>query len=413
MRKVLASIDFGSDSFKIIVVEVFRNRYHVLSAINYKSAGIKKGLIVNIDLASESLAKALSSIEERIGLKITKSIVNIPANYANFEVGYGQVTIENANHTINSIDIINCISKSVPKQLPINMELVTVIPIEFIIDNKDKVKEPLRLTGLELAVKSVVVTTPKKNIYSVLSVMEKVKVNVTDIILGSIGDYYTFADEQTNKVNGVVINVGHEITTVSVFVKGVITNTEVLEIGNANIDNDIAFIYKINHSDAAFIKESLALGHSRNAYAEEFEEVTDKFGNKIKINQYEISEIVNSRIQEILNLAKKQINLLTKKEISYIIITGGITEIKDFKYVVEDIFGKNATIGSINTIGVRSGIYSSALGMIKYFSNKLIIRGKNYSIFEEDEIDKISDKNKINVTNNSILDKVFGYFFDN
>lgn len=413
MRKILSSIDFGSDSYKIIVAEVFRNRYHVLSAASIKSKGIKHGIIVNVDEVVKSLAEALVNVEERLGLKINKAVINIPSNYANFEVGRGMTTITNQNGLISSNDIVRCIQGSVYNQIPINMELVTVIPIEFTIDENNKVKEPLRLPASQLSVKTIIITTPKKNIYSVLSVMEKVKVNVSDIILSGVGDYYTFADTNTDKVNGVVINIGHETTTVSIFNKGVITNTEVLEIGNVNIDNDISFIYKINKSDASFLKESLALAHSENANADEYEEITDKLGEKIKINQYEISEIVSSRIQEILSLAKKQINLLTKKEISYIIITGGITEIKDFKYIVEEIFGKSATIGLINSIGVRSGIYSCSLGMIKYFSSKLILRGKNYSIFSDDEIDVLSDKNKFNVTNNSILDKIFGYFFDN
>lgn len=413
MRKILSSIDFGSDSYKIVVAEVFRNRFFILSAINYKSKGIKNGIVVNIDEAASSLSEALVKIEERLGLKINKAIINIPSNYANFEVGRGVTTITNQNGLISSSDIINCIQGSIYNQIPINMELVSVIPIEFMIDEKEKVKEPLRLPASKLSVKTIIITTPKKNVYSALSVMEKVKVNVSDIIISGVGDYYAFSDGNTDKVNGVVIDIGHETTTVSIFNKGFITNTEVLEIGSANIDNDISFIYKINNSDANYLKENLALASSTNANADDYEEIADKLGNKVKINQYEISEIVSSRIKEILSLAKKQINLLTKKEISYIIITGGLTEAKDFKLIVEEIFGKNATIGIINTIGVRSGIYSCSLGMIKYFSNKLILRGKSYSIFSDNEIDELSDKNKFNVTNNSILDKIFGYFFDN
>ena len=73
-----------------------------------------------------------------------------------------------------------------------------------------------------------------------------------------------------------------------------------------------------------------------------------KTGEHIKINQYEVSDIVYSRIREILELAKKQINLLTKKEISYIIITGGTTEMEGFSKVYKEIFGKNAEISNTN-----------------------------------------------------------------
>ena len=62
---------------------------------------------------------------------------------------------------------------------------------------------------------------------------------------------------------------------------------------------------------------------------------------KIKINQYELSDLVHSRVREILELSKKEINLLTKDEISYIIVTGGTTEIEGFNSVLKEVFGKN------------------------------------------------------------------------
>ncbi len=412
MRKIISSIDLGSDSIKIVVAEVYRGRYHVLSAVSVKSKGIKRGLIINANDVIDALKEALKNIEDRMGLKIKKTIVNIPSNYAHFEVSRGSTTINNDNGVINGNDIVRCVQGSVYNQIPLNMELVTVIPIEFIIDDKEKIKEPLHQPAKKLDVKSVLITTPKKNIYTVLNVMEKVELEVSDIILGSVGDYYTFSDTNTDKVSGVIINIGHETTTVSIFNKGIITNTEILDIGNVNVDNDISFIYKINKQDAMYLKENLSLAHVQTANANEYEELSDKTGEKIKINQYEISEIVSSRVKEILELAKKQINLLTKKEISYIIITGGITEIKNFNIIVEEIFGKSATIGQIDTIGVRSGIYSCSLGMIKYFSSKLTLRGKNYSIFDDDAVDELSN-NKISITNDSILGKIFGYFFDN
>ena len=67
--------------------------------------------------------------------------------------------------------------------------------------------------------------------------------------------------------------------------------------------------------------------------------VDSKYDENVKINQYDASEVVMGRLIEIINLAKKQINLLTKKEISYIIITGGVTESQDFDILVEELFG--------------------------------------------------------------------------
>ncbi|MCI8588791.1 MAG: hypothetical protein HFG40_03985, partial [Bacilli bacterium] len=146
--------------------------------------------------------------------------------------------------------------------------------------------------------------------------------------------------------------------------------------------------------------------------ASDYVEVMNKNQEKVKIGQLEISELVENKIVELLKLAKKQINLLTNREISYIIITGGISELAGFQYVVENVFDRRATTLDITTMGVRNNMYSSAFGMIKYFYYKLESRGKTYSMFNESQAeDLVSTNGKVSgTTNDSIIQKVFGYF---
>lgn len=414
MNNIIASLDLGSDTIKIVVAEVKNGKVNVLAATQTKSKGIKRGLIVEPDLTIEAVKEAKQKTEELLGAAINKFVVSIPSNYANFELGRGTTTINKDVGFVSGNDIVRAIQGSVYNKIPENMELITIIPVEFIVDEKTRTRNPKSMSADKLEVKTIIITTPKKNVYSVLSVLDNCGISVSDIVIGSIGDYYAFNSETTDQESGVVINIGHETSTVTIYNKGVPINTEILEIGNSNIDNDISFIYKINSNDAKFLKENLALGYIRNADANETEEIVDKLGEKIKINQYEISEIVSSRIDEILKITKKQINLLTKKEISYIIITGGITEIKDFSLSVENVYGKSATIGVMNTIGVRSGIYSCSLGIIKYFNSKMLLRNKEYSVFSEREFEEFVDgSRKMNINNDSILGKIFAYFFDN
>ena len=117
-----------------------------------------------------------------------------------------------------------------------------------------------------------------------------------------------------------------------------------------------------------------------------------------------------SRIEEILSMAKEQINNLTNKELSYIIITGGTSNIPQFKAVASEILG-DISIGNIKIIGVRNNKYSSAIGNIIYFINRLKLRGNNYSMFSEEDENKLSSKKNANNSNESMLGKVFGYFF--
>ena len=128
------------------------------------------------------------------------------------------------------------------------------------------------------------------------------------------------------------------------------------------------------------------------------------------MNQLEVSEVAMSRLVEILNLAKKQIRALTNQNIDYIVLTGGITEFKSFKNLAYELFGKDVIIYNVTTLGVRDNKYCTALGMIKYFVDKMESRGKEYSMVSvEDETVLVTPNNKLK-KDNKIINKIFGGF---
>ena len=261
---------------------------------------------------------------------------------------------------------------------------------------------------------AIVVTVPKKNLEGINSCLRTLGIDLIDIGISPLGDYYEYKNKEINKEIGAVINIGEETTTVSIFNRGILTNVEVVDIGGDAINKDLAYVYKINLEDAKFLKEHLGLAHTRLAQPNESLTFTDKHGEVVKINQYDASEIVMGRLVEIINLAKKQINLLTKKEISYIILTGGVTESQDFDILVEELMGQTAIVGNIEEIGARSNKYGTAVGMIKYYNSRLKLRNVEFSIFNLEEQEELGGMDKrINISDNSILGKLFGYFFDN
>ena len=176
----------------------------------------------------------------------------------------------------------------------------------------------------------------------------------------------------------------------------------------------MSFVYKLAPEQSKKIKESLALANKKYASSKEQEIVVNTVGEKVKINQVELTELTMSRLHELLNMAKNEINYLTKKEISYIIVTGGLTELKDFPLEIESVFGRIASMGKINIVGARDNKYAACVGMIKYFDYKLNLRDREYSIFNQDDLDALcANSEKRVVSSDSLLGKVFGIFFDN
>lgn len=414
MRKIIASIDMGSNSLKLVVGEFMRNKLNILAVSECQSNGIEKGYVVDSNLVIASLKEVLQKAEDMIGLPIKKVIASIPSQNAEFAISEGMTSITSEDQIIRSIDIIRAMQAASYNKIRDDEELASIIPIGFKINEEEIVANPIGKQAEKLMVKTVLVTVPRKNVHPLIDCIEKVGVEVIDIALTSLGDYETLKNEDMKDKVGVIINMGKDTTTISIFNKGILWNTEVLELGSSNIEKDLSFVYKINRKEAKEIKDNLCLAHPRLANPAMFMEVTNQHGENIKINQYEASSVASSRIEDILKLVKKQINLLTKKEIHYIMITGGLTEIPDFPLLIEEIFGHNVKIASVPYLGARNNKYSTSVGLIKYYENKQRLRNKEFSIYSLEEQEELSGfGRKINFSENSVLGKLFGYFFDN
>lgn len=413
MREIIASIDIGSSKIKLVVGEIVEDQLNILCALDEDSRGVKKGVIIESSETEYAIKKLLKKAEEMLGVKITKSVVAVNEDAADFKIGEASISITSEDKEITSSDVVRVLQASVRGNIPKEMDLITVIPIMFKVDDK-KTRIPKGMRGDSLSVRSVVVSVPKRDIYVVAKCLEKCGIEVVDIMLNSIGSYYAHKTVSTDTQTGVVIDCGAETIKVSIFNKGIIINNLVLGVGGKNVDNDIGFIYKLNEEQSKKVKENLALANKRYANAKEKETLVNTLGEKVVINQYELTEVVMSRLHEMLNMAKNEINYLTKKEISYIIITGGLTELKDFPLEIESVFGRLANVGRIQIVGARDNKYASCIGMIRYFDNKLKLRDREYSVLSADDLDTLcSASDKKVISSDSILGKVFGIFFDN
>ncbi len=411
MREIIASIDIGSSKIKLVVAEMVNDELNVLCAIDEDSRGVKKGVIVEPSETEYAIRKLLKKEEDILGIKVSKAIVSISEDAAEFKIGEASVSI--SEEEVSANDIIRVLQQSIKGNILKEYELLTVVPIMFKVDDV-KTRIPKNMKGSSLSVKSVVVSLPKKDIYETAKILEKCGIEVIDIMIDSIGSYYAHHDESTDTSTGVVIDCGAETIKIAIVNKGIVINNLVLGIGGSKVDSDIAFIYKLTEEQSKKLKETFALANKKYASQKEKELIVNTLGEKVLINQYELTEFVMSRLHELLNMAKNEINYLTKKEISYIIITGGLTELRDFPLEIESVFGRIARMGKINIIGARDNKYAVCIGMIKYFDNKLRLRDKEYSIFNEDELDILcANSDKKSNSNDSILSKVFGIFFDN
>ncbi len=412
MKHIYTSLDIGSDTIKIVVCELYQNKLNLLASSSYRSKGIKKGLIVDVDAAVKSVKGAILQVENMLGIKIKKIFASVPAFNAEYSVIKGSVNINSEEGVVRSTDIINALEIGVKSKEYKSREVVTVLPVDYTLDEKMVVKEPKGMKANSLSSRAILVTTPKKNVYSVIGLLESIGLEVVGISLNNIGDIYAFNNKKIEDEIGAIINIGSDITSISLYNKGVLVKSSVLDQGGKHIDEDIAQKYKIDLTTARHIKVKFALAHKKNSSINDTYEVKTEYEEHLKINQTDVSEVAMNRLNQILEDAKKEINLLTSRKFDYIIITGGTSNMPGFEYVVNDVFGENASIGNIKLLGIRDNMYSSCVGNIIYFISKLKLKGQDYTMINENEFYQMSTLTNKKSTSDSMLGRIFGFFFN-
>lgn len=405
MRHIYTCVDIGSDSIKVVTCELYRGRYNLLAVSSAKAMGIKKGLITDVGAAKKALSLALNETETMLGFPIKKVIAIIPSYFAEFSMIKGEINLEN---NITGKEIIKVLQASISGNILPNKEMVTIMPIDFKVDDQI-VRNPMGLEGSKLGVRAVMATTPKKNIYSVVGLFNTLGIEVVDISLGCIGDLHTFKTNDTDNNVSCVVNIGAEKTEVTIYNKGIAVKHSIIPMGSKNVDSDVAYMYKLDLETARNLKEKFALAHKNGASLSETREVINKNKEKLKINQYEVTEIVSARIDEILTLANSEINKLISYRPDCIYITGGITNMINFIQISREKLGNCAIIGNVNLIGLRNNKYSSAIGNIIYFVGKLKLKGTNYTMVTDEDMENLVSPKKNN--NDTVLGNIFNYFF--
>ena len=388
MSDIYTGIDIGTDNIKIVVCEKTNDKYHVLACVSNPSAGVSRGFIIDTKAAVSSVKAAIKKIDFMLGTKINKVVACVPPEGCRMDIVSGKSDIIDYNE-ITGDDVNNVLKSALKGQNFSEYELVTAMPINFTIDSLNSVKDPKGFKGSSLSARIVISTTQKESLYRILEVLKLSGLEVIDICYTSFGDYFALKNKKCDNLVGAIINIGEESTNISVFNRGIQIKNGLVPIGSKHVDKDLTYVFKSKLSDSRDLKEKFAVALTSYADTNDIWDLKIDKDSYKEVNQLGVTKVVEARVRELLKLAKNEIKNLTNREIRYIIITGGLTELAGFQYLVEKEFGFVARVGNLNIPGIRHNKYSSCYGAIKFFIEKLNLRDKHYNMFNEDDVEKI------------------------
>ena len=386
MDNVITGIDIGSDSIKIVTANYIGKSFNILASTISSSLGIKRGLVVDHILALRSLKEAIKEHEKMLGTKVTKALVCVPSADRKLSIVESTIRVDGV---VKGENISTLLEEASIDQVDEDYVLVSIIPIIFCINDMKYTMNPNGSEADTLGVKALLSVAPQKNIYDILRVVSEADITVADITFGTIGDYYASKDEDKDKVIGAIVNIGLNKTNISIFNKGILIKDSIINLGSNNVDKDISYIYEVEPEESRRIKEEYGVATRRYADINENIEFKNGDNKTVSITELDLGEVIEARLEELLELIKKEINNLTNRKISYIIISGGITELMGFNSLVEDILGIDAKVVSMDTLGVRDNRFSSCFGIIKYYYYKMVLREKSIAFINNEQKEEI------------------------
>ncbi|GEK32644.1 cell division protein FtsA [Kurthia sibirica] len=367
--ELYVSLDIGSNSVKCIIGEVSdADTFNVIGSGKVKSAGIKKGNIVDIDAAVASIKKAVSRAEAMVGMSVHKVILGIPANQVMLQDVKGVVAINSENREITDDDLYRVIESAEVMSISPDRERVNIVRRQFFVDNLSEIKDPRGMIGIRLEMDGTLITTSKTVLHNVLRCVEKAGLEIQEIYLQSLASgYFVLTDDE--KTRGTAfIDIGGESTTISIYKNEHFQHTAMIPLGGDNITKDLSIVLKTPLEQAEQIK--LDYGHAFYDHASEDELFTVPVigsDSKEQFSQRYISEIIGSRLEEIFDLVIDELYNMGVQDLpGGVVLTGGVAKLDGLQELAHEMLQTRVRIYVPNQIGVREPEYTTAVSLIHY-----------------------------------------------
>lgn len=179
-------LDIGTSTIKVLVAEYIDGQMNVIGVSNVKSAGVKDGIIVNIDVAANAIKTALAQAEEKAGIRIDKVNVGLPANLLQIEPTQGMIPVTTNSQEITDVDVENVVKSALTKSMTPEREVISFVPEEFVVDGFQGIKDPRGMMGIRLEMRGLLYTGPRTILHNLRKTVERAGVQVENIVIFSV-----------------------------------------------------------------------------------------------------------------------------------------------------------------------------------------------------------------------------------
>lgn len=371
-ENIVTGLDIGTTKICVIVGEISLDGVNIIGIGTHPSRGMRKGVVVNIDATVNSIKKAVEEAEIMAGCEIKSVYAGIAGGHIRSFNSHGVIAVK--NREITEEDVRRVIDAAAAIAIPVDREVIHVIPQEFIIDDQEGIREPLGMSGVRLEAKVHIVTGAVTSTQNIIKCTNRAGIEVCDIVLQPLASSEGVLTQEERELGVMLIDIGGGTTDIAIFHEGCIKHTAVIAMGGNQVTGDIAVGLRTPAAEAEKIKIKYGCAWSGVVDNEETIEVPGIGGRKPRIvSRRELCDIIQPRMEEILTFAHRELiksgydNLIA----SGVVLTGGTAHMPGLCELAEQIFDlpvrEGIPIGISGLVDVvKNPMYATGVGLVLY-----------------------------------------------
>ena len=395
---LIVGLDIGTTKICAIVAERKGDSVDIIGTGTHISKGLRKGVVVDIDATVQSIKMAVEEAEMMADCEIASVYAGIAGGHIRGFNSHGVVALK--DREVRQSDIRRVIDAAKAVAIPMDREVIHVIPQEFVIDDQDGIREPLGMSGVRLESKIHIVTAAVTSAQNIVKSCNKAGLNVIDIVLEPLASAQAVLSSDERDLGVCMIDIGGGTTDIAVFADGSIKNTAVLSLGGYHLTNDIAIGLRTPFDEAERIKKTFGVASARYLASDDVLTVPSVGGRRPReVSRKILCEIIEPRAEEILSLARQEIvrSGLADRIPSGIVLTGGASALAGISELAEEIFEAPVRLGSPENVGglleiVRSPMYATGVGLVNYGFSQESSRFRGFRIRDESIFGRVKQR---------------------
>ncbi|RJP74432.1 MAG: cell division protein FtsA [Candidatus Abyssobacteria bacterium SURF_17] len=373
----LVALDVGTSKVCALIGEPGPDQtVKVLGFSESKSDGLRKGVIVNIERTIAAIQQAVEEAENQAGIDASSVIVGISGGHIKSQNSRGMTGVGRHDKEISQDDVKRAIEAAKAVAIPIDREVVHVIPYGFIIDGQDGIRDPVGMLGVRLEVDVHIITGAVTSVQNLIKSINRAGFDVDGIVLEPMASAESILTEDEKDLGVAMVDIGGGTSDIVIYLNGTVRHSEVVSLGGEHVTRDISLGLRTPHERAETIKRSYGcalVSMISNGQTIAVPSVGDRRDREVALR--EMVEIIEIRMDELMRLIQMEIQLTGYNELigGGVVLTGGASLLPGIVEMTEGIFGCPVRIGKPRYIansedfpGLDSPAYATVTGLARH-----------------------------------------------